>query len=197
MFRYHLLGMLRKGTQHGYGLAKEYRHRGGIDSGLGSFYRELQKLVEQGFVRRVANKDDVDPRRAPYEITSIGEEAFDDWFEDLPRAGHCADSELAVRALFFTEVQPETAHRVLSRWESDLWDLTKRLERQIKDVAQQHTVTDEVHRSLLHRRIQHVAKDLEFVEELRGILSLPDTEPAVPRVERESTSLKRRAAGGA
>ena len=48
----------------GYGLAKEYRRRGGIDSGLGSFYRELQKLVEQGFVRRVANKNDVDPRRA-------------------------------------------------------------------------------------------------------------------------------------
>ena len=90
MFRYHLLGMLRNGTQHGYGLAKEYRRRGGIDSGLGSFYRELQKLVEQGFVRRVANKIDVDPRRAPYEITSMGEDAFDDWFEDLPRAGHCA-----------------------------------------------------------------------------------------------------------
>jgi len=197
MFRYHLLGMLRNGTQHGYGLAKEYRRRGGIDSGLGSFYRELQKLVEQGFVRRVANKIDVDPRRAPYEITSMGEDAFDDWFEDLPRAGHCADSELAVRALFFTEVRPDTAHRVLSRWEADLWDLTKRLERQIKDVAQQGTVSDEVHRTLLHRRLQHVAKDLEFVEDLRGILALPDREPAEPLAARDETPPRRRATGGA
>lgn len=196
MFRYHLLGMLRNGTQHGYGLAKEYRRRGGVDSGLGSFYRELQKLVEQGYVRRVANKDDVDPRRAPYEITSHGEEAFDEWFEELPRAGHCPDGELAVRALFFTEVEPDTAHRVLVRWEADLWDLSKRLERQIKDVAQSATVTDEIHRSLLHRRLQHVAKDLEFIEDLRGILALPDEEPAEPLLARETTATRRRVAGG-
>ncbi|MDG2306419.1 MAG: PadR family transcriptional regulator [Candidatus Binatia bacterium] len=197
MFRYHLLGMLRKGTQHGYGLAKEYRSRGGVDSGLGSFYRELQKLVEQGFVRRVANKDDVDPRRAPYEITTPGEEAFDDWFEDLPRASHCADSEMAVRALFFTEVRPETAHWVLNRWESDLWDLTKRLERQIKDVAQKQGVTDEVHKALLHRRLQHGAKDIEFVEDLRNILSLPEADEVAPLVAAEDAMQKRRATGGA
>lgn len=196
MFRYHLLGMLRKGTQHGYGLAKEYRRRGGVDSGLGSFYRELQKLVEQGHVRRVANKNDVDPRRAPYEITVPGEEAFDEWFEELPRAGHCPDSDLAVRALFFTEVEPDVAQRVLSRWESDLWDLTKRMERQIKDVAEEGTVTSEVCRALLHRRMQHAAKDLEFVEDLRHVLELPEAGGAVSAVEREAP-LKRSAAGGA
>lgn len=196
MFRYHLLGMLRKSPQHGYGLAKEYRRRGGVDSGLGSFYRELQKLVEQGYVRRIAAKDDADPRRAPYEMTARGEEAFDEWFEEPPRASHCPDSDLAVRALFFPEVEEETAHRVLSRWEADLWDLTKRLERQVKDVAQSHTPTDEVHRALLHRRLQHAAKDLEFVEDLRGILALPDEAPAEPLTREESTPLKRRAAGG-
>ena len=194
MFRYHLLGMLRMGTQHGYGLAKEYRRRGGVDSGLGSFYRELQKLTEQGFVRRVANEDDVDPRRAPYQITANGEEAFDEWFEDLPRAGHCPESELAVRALFFTEVLPAVAQRVLVRWESDLWDLTKRLERRIKDVAQEPSVTSEVHRALLHRRQQHAAKDLEFVEELRHLLVLPEAD--VP-VEPREMARARSVAGGA
>lgn len=197
MFRYHLLGMLRKGPQHGYGLAKEYRSRGGIDSGLGSFYRELQKLVEQGYVRRIAAKGDVDPRRAPYEITDHGQGAFEEWFEDLPRASHCPDSDLSVRALFFSEVKPEVAHRALSRWESDLWDLTKRLERQIKDVAQQRGATDQVHRALLHRRLQHAAKDLEFVEDLRGILSLPDAEPVESLAAPESPTVKRRAAGAA
>ena len=31
MFRYHLLGLLRNGTDHGYGLAKEYRRRGDLE----------------------------------------------------------------------------------------------------------------------------------------------------------------------
>jgi len=56
MFRYHLLGLLRNGTDHGYGLAKEYRRRGGVDSGLGSFYPELQNLVEQGPVQQAAQQ---------------------------------------------------------------------------------------------------------------------------------------------
>jgi len=200
MFRYHLLGLLRNGTDHGYGLAKEYRSRGGVDSGLGSFYRELQKLVDQGLVRRIPNPDGVDPRRAPYEITERGREAFDRWIEAIPRATHCPDSELGVRALFFGEVEPEVAERILSAWESSLWDLTKELERTLNVSAPAADRTSGVHRALLTRRLQHVAKDLDLVEELRAVLSLPETEVASPSpVERAEpfATRKRGAVGGA
>ena len=173
MFRYLVLGLLRDGRpQHGYGLAKLYRDRTGIQLNTGNFYRELQKLAEAGLVRPVTNPDGSDPRRAPFEITAHGVAAFDTWLRAPAKArpeGY--EDELSCRALFLADVPPPMAAEILERWQEAYWISGKILER-----AREAAVTGATGNGygahlalLLARRLKHLAADLEFLEELRAV----------------------------
>lgn len=173
MFRYLVLGLLRDSRpRHGYALMKEYRDRSGIQLSTGMFYRELQRLARDGFVRITANPEGEDPRRAPYEITEAGGSAFDGWFSGLTRPA-VADYEddLSHRALFIPGADPKAARAVLDRWGEALWIGGKMLER-----AREAALTQAVPHGdefstlsfLLGRRLKHIAADLEFLEEFRS-----------------------------
>jgi DNA-binding PadR family transcriptional regulator len=170
MFRYHLLGLLRNGTQHGYALAKEYQRRSGIEVGLGGIYRELRILTEQGLVRRLSSPVDGDPRRTPYEITTDGREAFEDWFRELPDSTACDESSIAVRVMFFGDVSPEDGHRALEQWRAGLWGLSKRYEAQLSRALTRDPAGTGSCALLLRRRMKHIAVELEFLDAAQAAL---------------------------
>src|SRR5262245_61331844 len=119
MFRYQILGILRRYEGHGYALGKEYERLTGRRISAGNVYRELQRMVGEGLIRQLPKARDGDQRREPYQITETGRTAFDAWFSEIPRASAPGDSELAARALFFADVQPSVAKQVIEVWRSD------------------------------------------------------------------------------
>jgi DNA-binding PadR family transcriptional regulator len=170
MFRYHLLGLLRNATHHGYALAKEYQRRSGVEVPLGGIYRELRVLSDQGMIRRLEGPVDGDLRRAPYEITPKGRRAFEGWFRELPPSTACDESEFAIRVMFFAEVAPAEAREVVEEWRSGLWELSKRCEAELRrGLATDGGATDS-RTLLLRRRIGHVACELEFLDEVEETL---------------------------
>jgi DNA-binding PadR family transcriptional regulator len=170
MFRYQLLGILRGCDGHGYALAKEYEHRTGRRISAGNVYRELQRLVAEGLVRQRPKARGEDPRRASYEVTENGLAAFDQWFAQIPRATTPGDSELASRALFFAEVEPANVRRVLDLWRSDLWQLTKDLERELTDPFAQRGV--DAYHSLIRCRLRQIAAEIELLDDLERVFSV-------------------------
>jgi DNA-binding PadR family transcriptional regulator len=190
MFRYHILGLLRCGEPlHGYALVKAYHRRTGRPVGPGNFYRELQRLMLEGLVRALPPPPRGDQRRAPYEITDDGLAAFDDWFCNIPRATNPGDSELAARAVFFREMEPTWASRVVDRWRTDLWQISKSFERELKDAMSRTRGQVDAHPILLRRRIRHIAAELEFLEELETAFALPINDDSIlipPVAARES-----------
>ena len=172
MFRYLVLGLLRSGGSfHGYALMKEYRERSDLQLSTGNFYRELQRLVGEGFVRTVANPADADPRRAPYAITEAGSVAFDAWLSEPPGPGVGRyEDELSSRALFLENADPAMVRASLAAWKEELWIRSKMDERARSTARAQHP--NEAARPfsplplLYARSLKHIAADLEFLDEL-------------------------------
>lgn len=176
MLRYVVLGLLRDGApRHGYALTKAYRDRVGVQVSTGSFYREFQRLEQDGLIRSVTRPSDGDPRRLPYEITPAGATAFNAWFRDLnsvPFAGGCPEDQLSARVLFLAVVAPADALFVLESWQAELFIRAKMLERS-RDAALAAARRAGPGKFptlpfLLARRLRHVAADVAAVEDLRA-----------------------------
>ena len=131
MFRYLVLGLLRDGQpKHGYAIRREYISRSGVEINSGSFYRELQRLVDDRLLR-VADGRRVDDRRTPYAILDAGRSVFDRWI--CSRLGDLeagADDELGSRAVFLARAERERVRAALSEWQEQLWIAGKMLERE-------------------------------------------------------------------
>ncbi|HXJ35236.1 MAG TPA: PadR family transcriptional regulator [Candidatus Eisenbacteria bacterium] len=174
MLRYVVLGLLNEGTpKHGYALMKEYRDRVGVQMSTGSFYRDLQWLVANDFVRVVDRASDSDPRRTPYQITEPGRAEFRRWFTDVTQVttGGNHEDELSERVAFLADVSPTEAVAVLDQVQDDLWIRTKALERArsvaLMDAAKQETHGLPVRAIVLARRLRHIAAELAFLADLR------------------------------
>jgi len=188
MFRYLVLGLLRDGqAYHGYALMKAYRERSGVSISTGNFYRELQRLVGEGWVQTAAIAPGEDARRAPYQITEDGLSAFEAWFVSPPTHVGSYDDELSSRAVFIGNADPGVAIRLLDQWREFIWIQGKTLERDreaalLKAAAIAGNRYDP--RSLLlARRLKHVAADLEFIDEMRAACALPP-----PHLQQEEIS---------
>lgn len=167
MFRFHILGLLRKREPfHGYALMKEYNRRTGRNYGAGYFYRQLGELMVEGLVRSAPNPQGADARRTPYEITELGLEAFDEWFQDIPHEPLESDVDQIARAMFFADVEPAMAARVLGVWQRDLLEKAKLLERDLQIARGKHKDLADIRPMLIRRDLFRVAADLEFLEEL-------------------------------
>ena len=189
MFRYVVLGLLHGGTaRHGYALMKEYRDRAGVLVSTGNFYRDLQRLVSSGLVRTVDRAPDGDPRRAPYQITETGRDAFRRWFVDLTQLGiaNGHEDELSARIAFLGDVDPADARTVLAHLQDELWARAKSLER--ARAAAMSQATGDPSRGLpvlalmLGRRIRRLAAELAFLDDLRSsyeewLATRPPVEP--------------------
>jgi DNA-binding PadR family transcriptional regulator len=170
MFRYVILGLLRDGTiYHGYALMKQYCERSGVQLGSGNFYRELQRLVSEGWVRTVPNPIGADARRAPYAITAEGAGAFDAWLASpLGQPHEQQADELSTRLMFLPDTDAETVLTLLAAWEQELWERSKTLERK-RDLALRQANSDRHSQALsafLARRVKQVTVDIECLAEL-------------------------------
>src|SRR6185436_15743754 len=189
MFRYVVLGLLHSGTaRHGYALMKEYRDRAGVQVSTGNFYRDLQRLVSSGLVRTVDRAPDGDPRRAPYQITESGRDAFRQWFVDLGQLGIATghEDELSARIAFLGDVDPADARAVLAHLQDELWTRAKSLER--ARAAAMSQASGDPSRGLpvlplmLGRRMRRLAAELAFLDDLRAsyeewLATRPPVEP--------------------
>lgn len=117
------------------------------------------------------NDPDADPRRTPYAITPAGKAAFDSWFVRRPREPGNSEDELAARAVFFPEAEPEVAREMLRQWAETLWLRSKMLERQRKAVLGDDAPTGSFSTSalLISRRLAHVGMDIDFLEKLSNL----------------------------
>jgi len=169
--RHMILGLLRHhGARHGYALMKEIRARTGVQVSIGNVYRELARLAREGLVRSTPNPPEVDPRRAPYEITAAGIAAFEAWLSATPaRTQAPLHDEFSARALFLGQAEPAVGRKLIARWREELGLQGKTLER-ARDVAATPDRARDASLALLpfflRRRLRHVAVDIEFVGEL-------------------------------
>ena len=181
MFKFLVLGFLRdRLPHHGYALAKAYSEQSGAEISTGKFYRELQRLVDDGLIHTVANPADADPRRAPYQITGLGCYGFDEWLTapvDLGD-GHSEDA-ISGRALFLREADPRLVARLLERWKEQLWVRGKVLER-ARDSARAKRF--DVLALLLGRRLKYTAADIEFLETLQSTVAQLAPQVAIERL---------------
>jgi DNA-binding PadR family transcriptional regulator len=72
---FHILLSLADGERHGYGIMQDARERGEAVPDVGTMYRALARMVDQGWIeagisRRSADTDD--ERRNYYRITDLG-----------------------------------------------------------------------------------------------------------------------------
>ncbi len=166
MFRFHVLGLLRsREALHGYALMKEYNRRTGRTYGAGYFYRQIGQLIRQGYVRPARKEFGTDRRRAPYEITEKGADAFDEWLEAVPRRPLECDVLRVGRAIFLSEAQPLAAAKILATWQRDLVEQARSLERDLAE-ARKRARGDlvDVRPILIERDLRRVACDLGFLD---------------------------------
>lgn len=73
---FEILVSLAAGDRHGYGIIQDAEARGmGAVPDVGTLYRGLRRLEDQGFIRaagRLASSDAADERRNYYAITALG-----------------------------------------------------------------------------------------------------------------------------
>ena len=172
MFRYVVLGLLNTGTPlHGYALMKAYRDRVGTKLSTGNFYRDLQRLVQHGFVRMLERPTDSDPRRIVYQVTDEGRATFREWFTNPAELimGNGHEDALSFRIAFIGEVAPADARTVLEGVQEELWTRAKSLERARSAALGATRAHGElpVLALMLGRRIRRVAAEVAFIEDLR------------------------------
>ena len=72
----HILIALADEDRHGYGIMQEVAKQTNdqYKLGPGTLYDNLQKLLDQGLVEEANRRDNDDPRRRYYRLTSLGEQ---------------------------------------------------------------------------------------------------------------------------
>jgi DNA-binding PadR family transcriptional regulator len=72
---FHVLLSLAGGERHGYGILQDARERGETVPDIGTLYRALARMVDQGLIEAADSRpaaDADDERRNYYRITSVG-----------------------------------------------------------------------------------------------------------------------------
>ncbi len=75
--QFHILLVLTKGTNHGYGIMKEIEvdTRGGFKVGPATLYRSIKRLLEANLIEEIDEKPDPeidDERRRYYRLSKLG-----------------------------------------------------------------------------------------------------------------------------
>jgi DNA-binding PadR family transcriptional regulator len=72
---FHILLSLAEGERHGYGILQDARQRGEATPDIGTLYRALARMVDQGLIESSGSRADAEAgeeRRNYYRITSFG-----------------------------------------------------------------------------------------------------------------------------
>jgi DNA-binding PadR family transcriptional regulator len=69
---FHILLSLLEGERHGYGIMLDAKARGETVPDIGTLYRALARMVDQGLIESKADSDGSEERRNYYRITPLG-----------------------------------------------------------------------------------------------------------------------------
>ena len=70
---FHILLSLAGGERHGYGIMQDAKARGEVVPDIGTLYRALARLLDQGWIETVeTDKPEADERRKHYRLTDLG-----------------------------------------------------------------------------------------------------------------------------
>jgi DNA-binding PadR family transcriptional regulator len=70
---FHILLSLAGGERHGYGIMQDAKARGETVPDIGTLYRALARLLDQGWIETVdAGVPEADERRKHYRLTALG-----------------------------------------------------------------------------------------------------------------------------
>jgi DNA-binding PadR family transcriptional regulator len=69
---FHILLSLAGGERHGYGILQDARARGEAVPDIGTMYRALARMVDQGWIETTDAVTDADERRKHYRLTDLG-----------------------------------------------------------------------------------------------------------------------------
>jgi len=168
MLSHVILGLLRDGSRrHGYELVTLYRARSGSNVSPGNFYRELARTRQLGWVETVANPPAADARRIPYRITDRGCHAFDEWLSAPLQEDHTLSDWM----LFVDRVPADVRDRIFERYRAVLWLRSKTLARTREEALAAGSRGWDPLPTILMRRLKQVSAELEFLSELRDVLS--------------------------
>lgn len=164
MLTYAILGLLRDGRlAHGYELSKRYRALSGVAVASGSFYRQLGRMVIEGYIHGTTAQPGEDARRLPYQITDFGRGTFDAWLlKQHP------EDDLTTRGLFLGLLQPQTRQKLLQDWEEHLVGVRASVET-VREHALAKPLAEPIDvRPLLHdRRLRMLRAEMDFLRALR------------------------------
>lgn len=197
MLRYMILGLLRGDERiHGYALWKAYERRSGHVVQNGKFYRTLKSLADGGLIRPMAPPDS-DPRRTPYEITTAGSAAFDQWIVAFDGGHGPTEDEISSRALFVLELPADVARPFFLGVEDVLSARWKRIEHERERMLSRPGISDRdrlVQSLLLTRNLERASADLSWLREARAAYT--QFHGAHPSVGSALAPPARRRAGG-
>ncbi|MCW5888931.1 MAG: hypothetical protein KIT14_00110 [bacterium] len=166
MHRWLVIGLLRDGVARSQdGIATAYRERTGVTPDREALHAELRHLVAKGVL------DVAGGAAAPaYRLGADGAAAFDIWLTAPAAIDEDDDERVTSRLLLLGEVSPADAAQLLGRWERELWERARTLERaRTAAVADAASSAQEiaVRPALLERLLERVAADLATLAELR------------------------------
>lgn len=168
MHRWIVIGLLRDGVARSEDdIARLYRERTGLAPGRTALRDELAGLAAERVLEVVAT-DGTEP--PAYRLGADGSAAFDGWLT-APEAldGVDGDERMTSRLLRLGEMAPAEAMGLLGRWEAELWERARTLERAraaADATASAHDIA--VGPALLDRLLEHVAADIATLAELRS-----------------------------
>jgi hypothetical protein len=166
--RWIVIGLLRDGMERtADDIARTYGERTGVAPDRAVLDAELAQLAGDGVLDVSAPHDGAPPT---YRLGADGVAAFDGWLT-APKLEEADDDErMTSRLLLLGEVPPADADRLLGRWEAELWERARGLERaRAAALAAAPPAAEElaVRPALLDRLLEHVAADLATLAELR------------------------------
>lgn len=169
MYRWVVIGLLRDGVGRSVdGVACAYRERTGVGSDRAELGNELARLVADGVV---VVDPGTDRAAATYRLSEAGALAFDAWLTAPGALDDAADDRLTSRLLMLGEASAADAAGLLGRWEAELWERARSLERARAAAAAAPPPAGDViavRPALLERLLDHVTADLATLDELRN-----------------------------
>jgi DNA-binding PadR family transcriptional regulator len=134
---YALLGLISRGSAHGYELhQKLVADLGQIwHVSLSQTYNILNRLEEKGFIEGEMQEQEKLPARRAFHLTSTGKERFEKWLNSPSRISvRAIRVEFTTRLYFAHEIDPRLAHELIDAQIAELRAGLERLEGQLAKI---------------------------------------------------------------
>ncbi len=136
---YLLLGLIRRGSKHGYELLQAWHEPNGIgqvwEIKPAVLYASLDKLEQLGYLEHRRLPQPASPARNEFSITPAGEEAFLAWLQSPVSAARDFRQDFIARLYFWQDVEPRVMSALINRQKEICQKWLVSLENQLDSVS--------------------------------------------------------------